>query len=444
VEAARAVTFGGSTPTLAAAAKDHGGVIAARAFTEALSWLSGVGDVRPNATGTINLTACKTVSTAGTNFNGEVPTSTPGVCAPTSPTLPAYVVLPACICSLPGPGPDCPEDPLRILSRTVNAAPQGGVPNHTTLSEAVQKASTGEVIGVFLNTNENVSIPSKALVITQCTLAKVTALDLTKPAVDISTPDTIIVIGLDTVGGTTGWRLQTDGHELRGVRANGATGAGIEIAGSFNRVSWNSVDENGAGIVVSGSRNDLRGGTVEKNIGDGVHFTATAQANVLQGADVRLNGGNGIVVEGLGNLLRDNSRVDNNGKNGVLVTGSGNTIKGNAAGSAKKKGNGEDGFKVTGPGNMLDSNKASANLGDGFDISGGTALTPNVLKGNQSNLGNSGGKQENTGAEYRLANGVASLDGNKADGASVAKAAKCKPFPKKNVTKDFAIPFVCE
>ena len=48
--------------------------IAARAFTGALSWLAGVGDVRKNLTGTISLTACTALpSTAGTNFNGEVP-----------------------------------------------------------------------------------------------------------------------------------------------------------------------------------------------------------------------------------------------------------------------------------------------------------------------------------------------------------------------------------
>jgi hypothetical protein len=446
VEAALAVTFVGNTPTLEAKANDHGGAIAARAFTGALSWLAGIGDVRPIASGTISLKACTAApTTTGTNFNGEVPSVTTGLCAPASPTLPAYVILPACLCNLPGPGPACPEDRFRIISRTVAADPQGGVPNHTTLSEAVQQASTGEIIGIYHRTLENVSIASKALTITQCTVAEITALDPTKPTIDISSPDTILVIGLDTVGGSVGWLLQTDGHELRGVRAEGATDAGIEIAGSGNRVSWNVIGpDNGVGIKVSGSGNNLRGGAVDKNIGDGVQFSATAQGNVLQGADVTSNGGNGILVEGLGNTIRDNARIDNNGKNGVLVTGSGNIIKSNAAGSAKKKGNGESGFMVTGAGNTLDSNKASANLGDGFNVSGGTALSANVLKGNQSNLGGSGAKQENKGPEYRLANSVTSLDGNKADGASVAKAAKCQQFPKKNKTKDFATPFLCE
>jgi hypothetical protein len=144
-----------------------------------------------------------------------------------------------------------------------------------------------------------------------------------QPAFDISSPDTIVVIGLDTVGGTIGGLLQTDAHELRGVRANGATEAGIQIAGSGNRVSWNVVGGNGVGINVSGSGNDLRGGTVEKSSTDGVRFLPTAQGNVLRGSDVKLNAANGIVVQGSGNTVRDNPRVDSNGKNGVVVAGSG-------------------------------------------------------------------------------------------------------------------------
>jgi len=175
-----------------------------------------------------------------------------------------------------------------------------------------------------------------------------------------------------------------------------------------------------------------------------VEFSATAQANVLLGANIQLNGGNGILIEGSGNTVRDNSRVDSNGKNGVLVTGSGNVIKNNVIGSDKKKGNGENGVNVTGAGNKLTSNKVSANLGDGFTISGGTAGNPNALKGNQSNVGGSGQNKENQGAEYRLANTVTSLDGNKADGVNVPRAAKCPDFPQKNQTKDFATPFVCE
>lgn len=446
VEAAIAVAFINLTPTIEARGNDQGGAIAVRAFTGALDWLSGVGDVRPNATGTIALVACGAITTTGTNFNGEVPTTTTGLCTPTSPTLPAYVILPTCLCGGPFPPGEveCPEDRLRIVSRTVDETAKSALPNHTTLSDAVAQASFGEVIGVFINTNENVSIGSKALTITQCTRARITALDPTIPTIAISSPDRVLVIGLDTVGGTSGWLLDGGPHEIRSVRASGASEFGIEIVSSGHSVSWNVVSENGVGIRVQGSNNDLRGGNVEKNFGDGVQFATTAANNVLQGATIQQNGGNGVLIEGTFNTIRDNSRIDSNVKNGVLITGSANTVKSNTAGSDKTKGNGKNGFKVTGPGNTLDSNKANASGGDGFVILGGTAGSPNVLRGNQSNSGASGGNKENKGAEYRLGNSVTSLDGNKADGASVAKAAKCPFFPKKNKTTDFATQYICE
>src|SRR4030095_10227121 len=81
VEASIDVTFiqnvPNNPPTLEAkgGSTGVGGAIAARAFTGSLKWLSGVGDVRPNATGTIKLTACTAITPAalaGTNFKREV------------------------------------------------------------------------------------------------------------------------------------------------------------------------------------------------------------------------------------------------------------------------------------------------------------------------------------------------------------------------------------
>ena len=245
----------------------------------------------------------------------------------------------------------------------------------------------------------------------------------------------------------------------RAAFADGCTDLGGVVVGAECLISGDVGEKSGTynleqslrvGIKVSGIGNHLQGGKVVRNFGDGLQFSATAEGNVLRGATVRANGGNGILVEGSGNKIVDNPRVDSNTKNGVLVTGSGNLIKKNVAGSDKTTGNGENGFKVMGNGNTLDSNKSSANLGDGFTISGGTAGNPNALKGNQSNVGGSGQNKENQGAEYRLANIVKSLDGNKADGASVPKTdanvlkTKCPEFPKKNEPKDFPTPFVCE
>lgn len=84
------------------AALGVGGKINVQSFNQLVTWQNGIGDVRPNATGTITIVACTTINDAGTNFNGEIPSETPGSCA-AGPFPPAYVVLPKCAC-------ECPED----------------------------------------------------------------------------------------------------------------------------------------------------------------------------------------------------------------------------------------------------------------------------------------------------------------------------------------------
>src|SRR5262249_10649155 len=247
--------------------------------------------------------------------------------------------------------------------------------------------------------------------------------------VDITSIGEITITGLDTSGGTVGWLIQTNDHTLQAVRALNATQFGIQVLGDNNHISWNSISNNGVGIRVEGSFNDLRGGTVSKNdgdgiqIGDGVDPTA-GPFNKVQGATRPQDKGNGIAVQSSRNTIINNTRMDLNRLNGVLVTGDNNAIRGNTAGSSSGKGNSQDGFKVTGQGNLIDSNKASANIFDGFDISGGVA-SPNVLSGNQSNLGNRGGNKENKGAEFRLLDGISNHSGNKADGKGVPGQIKC-------------------
>lgn len=326
-----------------------GGIIAGRSFNGALNWQNGDGDVEPIATGSIALTACGAISTAGTDFHGEVPVLA-ALCGG-APTLPVYVILPTCLCPIPPPGlpPDCPGDShgaARPLTSAV--APPGtimGVPSFTTLQAAVNAAGLDEVIGMFTNTTENVIIDdAKRLFITKCTLGQVTAANPAIPVIDISSTDTIIISGLDTRGGTIGFLVETNGHQLRGVRATNASVAGISILGNNNSVSFNSLANSGAGLLVSGDVNDIRGGTVEKNLGNGVQVTATGDNNTFRGAKVLTNGGNGILVQGSGNTVRDNGQVDNNSL---------------------------DGINVTGVGNKLRSDRASANTGDEFDIGPG-------------------------------------------------------------------------
>jgi len=88
-----------------------GGHINARSYSGAVSWQAGVGDVRPVGSsagvpsgqqGTISLTYCTTVSTAGTSFPtngspvGTFPTTTQ-TCSPAAPSLPVgEAALPDC------------------------------------------------------------------------------------------------------------------------------------------------------------------------------------------------------------------------------------------------------------------------------------------------------------------------------------------------------------
>ena len=292
----------------------------------------------------------------------------------------------------------CPEDPDTVLTRAVD--PEGndagriaGLPTHLTLQAAVDQALAGEVIGVFGRSTENVVISAaKGLTITQCTVAQLTAVTA-GPVVDITSSELITFIGLDTVGGTIGWRVGTDGHDLKGVRATGASQVGILVVGHDNRVSYNAVRASAVGIRVEGSGNDLRGGTVEQNQGDGVQLGPTATANVFRTATVQTNGGQGILVAGSGNTIRNNSRVNGNALNGLLVTGSQNSLRSNRADA-----NTQDGFTIQGTGNTLQDNEANHNGGDGFDIRGAST----ILRGNASNLGAAGGSNENAGAEFNL------------------------------------------
>jgi len=87
-----------------------GGHINVRSYSGAVNWLAGVGDVRPVGStagvpaaqqGTISLTYCTTLSTAGTSFLtngapvGTFPT-TAQTCSPAAPSLPSGESLPDC------------------------------------------------------------------------------------------------------------------------------------------------------------------------------------------------------------------------------------------------------------------------------------------------------------------------------------------------------------
>ena len=278
-------------------------------------------------------------------------------------------------------GDECPEDPDAVCTIKVGA---GGV---ATVQGAYNGASDNDVICLFRSTAEDGSTTenvvlggSKSLTITQCTVARVTAANNTLPVWTVSSSGKLTIIGPDAKNGTIGWLVTTGGHDIRGVRASGASQAGIKITGDNNSLSFNSVSGSPVGVRIEGDGNDVRGGTVSGNTGNGVELGSTASTNSFRGAKVQTNSGAGIVVQGAGNTL--------------------------------------DGNRVTG------------NTGHGIHVTATAAGTK--LKGNQS------GSPENGGAEYRLDTAATDQGGNRADGISIPKVS----IPQKCPT--FAAAGVCE
>ncbi len=327
--------------------------------------------------------------------------------------------------------PTCPEDLPRgpLLTRTVKpgSAPGGGgvagnPTNYQTVQEAYDAALAStqtEVIGLFSKTTENVVLDGdKALTITQCTSAQITADNDALPVWEISNAKKLLIIGPDSVGGTIGWHLITGGHELKSIRSNGASEAGVRIDSNGNTVSFNNVASGGIGVEVLGSSNTLKSGTLGPNTGAGVHFGPASSYNTVSGATIQANGGGGVRVEGSFNTVSSN-KILSNSANGILVAGTKHTVKSNQVDS-----NTGDGINVPGTSNTFQDNKVSKNTGDGFDIIGAS----NNLKSNASNNGSSGGSTENGGAEFRRAVAVVNGGSNKADGTGIPSAAKCSTF----------------
>ncbi len=283
--------------------------------------------------------------------------------------------------------PTCKEDPNRanLLTRIVNPSKPlggGGVPGNPKNYDKIQKAyndaiasAISEVIGLSSNTNENLVLGgTKSLIITQCDSAKVTAADSNQPVWNITSTGKLTIISPDSYGGTIGWRIQTNYHDIKSIRAYGASQYGVQIIGNSNSVSFNAVSGNKIeGVRIEGDSNTIKSGTISGN-GIGVHLTSTANGNNVSGGTVQGNTGDGIFVEGSGNTL-DSEKVYSNGGHGVHTT---------------------------------------------------STASSTTLKSVSS------GNPENTGAEFLLGVAATNGGGNKADGTSIPKTnspTKCPTFP---------------
>jgi hypothetical protein len=290
--------------------------------------------------------------------------------------------------------PDCKEDPNRAAQITrvvdVTGKSHGPAPVYSTVGAAyAAAASSSEVIGVYTNTTENVDLGgSKALTITQCESAKVTAADNGAPVWYVHSTGKLTIVGPDSSGGTIGWLISSNGNDIKAVRAYDAKQYGVQITGSSNGVSFNSVSGSPVGVLIGGNSNDVRSGTISGN-------------------------GTGVVIAGAGNTL-SGSTVGPNTGDGVLLTGNNNTVK-----SVSATQNGAAGFRATGTGTLFDSNKSYKNTGNGFTIAG----SGTKLKGNASNTGNAGSSNENGGFEYAFGVAVTNQGSNKKDNANFTAGA---------------------
>jgi hypothetical protein len=129
---------GGFTSSLSTNVR-AGGHIDIRSFQGAVSWTFGVGDVRPTGTGvaaarrgTIEITACTTVDTTGSQFpvNGSAvlpfPVEAEGVCAPAAPSLPeGEPPLPVCAPANQPPAPS--GGPFALEENSTNGTVVGTV-----------------------------------------------------------------------------------------------------------------------------------------------------------------------------------------------------------------------------------------------------------------------------------------------------------------------------
>lgn len=273
------------------------------------------------------------------------PTQTPTPTATPSPS--ATSIVP------PTPTPTCIEDLDALCTIWVIEDPGALPPAYTTLQAAVDASNGGDVVCVYARTTENVVInEGHELEITQCTVAEVTAANPAEPVVRILGPDPVLVIGLDATGGTVGWQVESDGHEIRGVRAYDNSVDGLLISGNDNQVTTNRIEHNGAcGIRISGDGNRLRTGKFTENV-------------------------TGICIEGNDTEVRNVDAEDNLG-DGVVVSGSNNEIR-----SVTADTNGANGFNVSGGGgNELRSNNGDENGANGVLVGG--AATGTVVRDNK-------------------------------------------------------------
>jgi hypothetical protein len=143
-----------------------------------------------------------------------------------------------------------------------------------------------------------------------------------------------------------------------------------------------------AGWLVEGEKRYLR--NVE-TIGNAVGVKIEGATNTMHNGNATENSSVGVLVIGDGNAVKSADSMENGGA-GIQIVGNGNQVYQTDVGE-RNKGNGGDGIVVNGSGNQLLENDVYGNAGDGIEVRGGAAGSPNVLKKNKVGDRNKGNQR---------------------------------------------------
>jgi len=269
----------------------------------------------------------------------------------------------------PGGGGQCPEDPKATCTKSVTGT--AGPGTFVDLQSAVNAAAQGDTICMFTNTVENVFIkPTFPLIITQCTLGKVTAADDSLPTIDVEGNVAVTIKSLETSGGSIGFLIDGNGHTLKSIRAHDAVTRGVDLEGNSNSVSINRVDNNGtSGVFIAGDKNTVKGGQLTGN-SYGIFIDVTGSSNTINGSTVQQSLNDGFHVLGSSNVIKS-CKANKNNVNGYALLGNTNQLLSNQGDS-----NGNDGVLVTGNNNVVNGNKMQNDGHCEFEVSG-TGTTDN-------------------------------------------------------------------
>lgn len=193
-------------------------------------------------------------------------------------------------------------------------------------------------------------------------------------------------------------------YAFQGAAPNGGNGITIDSTGLNNLIRTNVMSGNvGHGIYLTANATNV---TVDPNV-VGPNTEGTAALTGTSATGGYGNGGNGILVEGSGNYIGGYNRsvipqntFSGNRGYGIMITGNNNYVFNASIGLATTfkvvagLGNRDGGIFISGAGNSVGPTPSafsttspvpayiSANSGPGVVLTGGTALSPNIVTGN--------------------------------------------------------------